>query len=72
MSLRLSKEDGFMLDVFGLIVVKDVSMSHGSTKAVRLHGKDVDIRKPRNDQWLPLFTIEALRYAMEGVALAAK
>lgn len=42
MNLRLSRDDGFMLDVFGLTLVKDISILHNTTKPVRLHGKEVD------------------------------
>lgn len=72
LTLRLSKKNGFMLDVFGLTMVKDVSNQHNSTKQVRLHGKDVDVRRPRNDHWLSTYTVESLRHAMEGLAFAAK
>lgn len=65
LSLRLSKEDGFMIDVFGLIVLKYVSLSDNSTSPMRLHGKGVFIRKPRNDQWLPVLTIDAQHHSSE-------
>lgn len=72
LTLRLSKEDGFMLDMFGLVMVKDVSMTQNTTKAVRLRGKDVDVRRPRNDQWLPVFSIKAMKHVMEGIATATQ
>lgn len=60
-SLKISKEDAFLLVVFGYIMARDVSMTHNSMKAVRLHGKDMDVRKPRDDRWMPVLTINALR-----------
>lgn len=62
LTFRLSKEDGFLLDV----------MSHSTVKAVRLHDEDIDVRRPRNDQWWPVFTMEALRHVMDGLALVRK
>lgn len=34
LSLKLRKDDGFLLDVFVLVLVKDLSMSHNSVKDI--------------------------------------
>lgn len=72
MTMRLSRQDGFMMDVFGLTLVKDISLAHNTARVVQLHGKDVDVRKPRNDQWWPIACMESLRHAMDGVSITAQ